>query len=58
MAPTAVETLIIMTSSTAMTPLTYSIYNISSIFFVDDTQAYNAVDIVLSKVTSIDSWCI
>ena len=58
MAPTAVETRITMNSSTAMTPLTNSIYNISSIFFVNDTQAYTAVDIDLSKVTSIDSWCI
>lgn len=58
MAPTAVETLIPMTSLAALTPIINSIYDISSISFVYDSQAYTTVDIVLSKVTSIDSWCI
>ena len=59
MAPIVPPTTITLTSPTnTMAALPSSIYGPSSVNFVQDTQAYTTVDINLSKLTSISSWCI
>jgi hypothetical protein len=46
-----------MISSISITSLPSSIYGPSSVTFVNDTNAYTTVDINMSKITSINSWC-
>ena len=59
MAPIVAPTPITMTSSsTTITSLPSSIYEPSTVTFANDTQAYTTVDIIYSKLTSINSWCL
>ena len=57
MKPITPSTLITMTTLTTMASLPSSIYESSSVTFNNDTQAYTTVDINLSKITEISSWC-
>ena len=57
MAPTATPTPITMTLLNTMTSISSTIYETSSVTFVNDTHAYTTVDINLSKITNINSWC-
>jgi hypothetical protein len=56
MAPIVTPTSISMTKLTTIASV-LPIYGAGSITFADDTAAYTTVDINLSKVTSISSWC-
>jgi hypothetical protein len=51
--PTPIPMTILLTTMAPVSP----IYGAGSITFADDTAAYTTVDINLSKVTSISSWC-
>jgi hypothetical protein len=47
----------IMTILTTITSISSAIFGSSSVTFVNDTQAYTTVNINLSQVTNITSWC-
>ena len=51
------DTIIMSAPSTPIIEITLSIYEASTVTFVNDTYAYTTVDINQSKLTKIDSWC-
>ena len=57
MTPIATPILITMTILSTMASIPSSIYEPSTVYFVNDTQAYTIVDIDQSKLTKIDGWC-
>jgi hypothetical protein len=57
MEPIVIPTPISMTTMTTMANISSSIYGTSSVTFADDTVACTTVNINLSKITSISSWC-
>ena len=57
MAPINPSTPNLMTTLTSITSISSPIFELSSVTFVNDTQAYTTVDINLSQLTNIISWC-
>jgi hypothetical protein len=57
MAPIVTPNQITLTVVETITSISSSIYEASSVTFNDDILTSTTVDINLSKITNIDSWC-